>query len=87
MDTLVSRQHRLELIRDRARHRPIDRPISAGVLEALRMIELRATAPPPDPPPVAPEEPEYWSSWRLIPPPRNAAPEQRRMLASVVLIG
>jgi hypothetical protein len=80
-------QHRLELIRDRARHRPIDRPISACVLEALRMIQIREATPPPDQPPVAPVEPEYWSSWRLIPPPRNAAPEQRRMLAAVVLIG
>lgn len=87
MGPAMTPRHRLELIRARARHRPIDRPISAGVLEALRMIELRATVPPPDPPPVQPVEPEYWSSWRLIPPPRNAAPEQRRMLATVVLIG
>jgi hypothetical protein len=83
---MTSRQHRLDLIRDRARHRPVDRPISAGVLEALRMIEVRSAIAPPDPPPVEAEEPICRSSWRLIPPPPNASPEQRRMLAAVFFI-
>lgn len=78
---------RLELLR--ARHAALrslpDHP-HPWVLDALAAIALRSRTPRPDPSPVVAEEPAVRSSWVLTPP-RNAAPEQRRMLAAVVLIG
>ena len=79
---------RLDLLR--ARHAALrslpDRP-HPWVRDALAAIALRSRAPRPDPSPVVAEEPLVRSSWQLSPPPHNAAPEQRRMLATVVLIG